>query len=145
MFDCGATESEARDPLLRTMRNCEWATSHIFISLALSALLGYPTTGRAGWGADVHFMGLENNMTSAARSMLELETSYMVARQVLRIRIHWRKSEPTASVLRGSKIRLVAYSPKGWATILRTSIITFDACYSGRQFQVVALLGCHTP
>lgn len=98
MFDCGATESEARDPLLRTMRNCEWATSHIFISLALSALLGYPTTGRAGWGADVHFMGLENNMTSAARRMLELET-YMV-----RIRIHWRKSEPTASVLRGSKI-----------------------------------------
>ena len=81
MFDCGATESEARDPLLRTMRNCEWATSHIFISLALSALLGYPTTGRAGWGADVHFMGLENNMTSAARRMLELETSYMVARQ----------------------------------------------------------------
>lgn len=58
----------------------------------VSIFLCHKTTGRAGWGADVHFMGQENNMKSAVIRMLELETSYMVARQVLHIRLHWGKS-----------------------------------------------------
>lgn len=74
-FDNGATESEARDPLLRNMRNCEWARSYRLIILALSALLSYPTTGRAGWGADVNLMARRNNTNSAAIRTLELETS----------------------------------------------------------------------
>lgn len=51
-FDSEAAGCEARDPPMRKMRNCEWATSHPLIFIALSALLSYPTTGRAGWGAD---------------------------------------------------------------------------------------------
>ena len=46
------------------------------IFIALSALLSYPTTGRAGWGADVNLLAQRNNTKSAAIRKLELETSF---------------------------------------------------------------------
>ena len=91
----------------------------------------HPTTGRAGWGADVHFMGQESNMKSAVIRMLErLNLKHLT----------WLRGKFSIYDFIGGSLNrqplfyaapnlsLVAYNPKGCASIiLRTSIITFDA------------------